>query len=124
MDFHLSYVYRTGRIPKVAANIGSILNIRPILTVSGGLVRFKSIVRKREQGINRILQIMKEKVGQSPVHVAVMHAYAPNEAEQLKERISSEFNCTEIWVSEFSPILGYGTGTGTLGTAFYKGLPG
>ena len=114
------HVYRTGRIPKVAASIGSILKIRPILTSSGGLIRFKGIVRKREQGINRILQIMKEKVGQSPVHVAVMHAYAPNEAEKLKEQISSEFNCTELWVTEFSPVMGYATGTGTVGLAFYK----
>jgi len=114
------HVYRTGRIPKVAASIGSMLKIRPILTSSGGLIRFKGIVRKREQGINRILQIMKEKVGQSPVHVAVMHAYAPNEAEKLKEQISSEFNCTELWVTEFSPVMGYATGTGTVGLAFYK----
>ena len=104
----------------MAANIGSMLKIRPILTVSGGLVRFKSVVRKREQGINRILQVMKEKVGQSPVHVAVMHAYAPNEAEKLKEQISSEFNCAELWVTEFSPVMGYATGTGTVGLAFYK----
>jgi len=114
------HVYRTGRIPKVAASIGSILKIRPILTSSGGLIRFKGIVRKREQGINRILQIMKEKVGQSPVHVAVMHAYAPEKAEKLKEQISSEFNCIELWVTEFSPVMGYATGTGTVGLAFYK----
>ena len=113
------HVYRTGRIPKVAANIGSMLKIKPILTSSGGLIRFKGMVRKKEQGINRILQVMKEKVGQHPVHVAVMHAYTPNEAEKLKEQISSEFNCTELWVTEFTPVMGYATGTGTVGLAFY-----
>lgn len=59
-------------------------------------------------------------MGQSPVHVAVMHAYAPDETERLKERISSEFNCTELFVVEFSPVMGYATGTGTLRFAFYK----
>jgi len=116
----IRYVYRTGRIPKVAANIGSMLNIRPILTSSSGLVSFKGIARNRKQGINRLLEIMRDKVGESPVHVAVMHAYAPDEAEKLRERISSEFNCVELWVTEFSPVMGYATGTGTLGTAFYK----
>jgi DegV family protein with EDD domain len=116
----MRHVYRTGRIPKVASKIGSMLNIRPILTSSSGLVRFKGVVRNREHGTNRILQIMREKVGQSPVHVAVMHAYVPDEAEKLKERIASEFNCAELFITEFTPVMGYATGTGTLGLAFYK----
>jgi fatty acid-binding protein DegV len=62
---------------------------------------------------------MREKVGQSPVHVAIAHAYAPEEAEKLKERVSLEFNCIELWLGEFSPLMGYATGTGTLSIAFY-----
>ena len=116
----IRHVYRTGRIPKVAARVGSVLNIKPILTSSSGLVRFAGAVRSKERGINRILQMMRNKVGQSPVHVAVMHAYALDEAERLKERISSEFNCAELWLTEFSPVMGYATGTGTLGFAYYK----
>jgi DegV family protein with EDD domain len=116
----IRYIYRTGRIPKVAAQVGSVLNIKPILTMSSGLVRFAGAVRNRERGIDRVLQMMRDRVGQSPVHVAVMHAYAPEEAERLKERVSSEFNCAELWITEFSPVMGYATGTGTLGFAFYK----
>ena len=37
-----------------------------------------------------------------------------------KERVAAEFNCAELWVTEFSPVMGYATGTGTLGLAFYK----
>ena len=62
---------------------------------------------------------MRDKVGQSPVHVAVMHAYAPEEGERLKERIAADFNCAELWITEFSPVMGYATGTGTLALAFY-----
>ena len=116
----IRYVYRTGRIPKVAAQLGSMLNIRPILTSGSGLVRFKGVARNREQGMNHLLAAMRDKVGQSPVHVAVMHAYAPEDAERLKERVSAEFNCAELWVTEFSPLMGYATGTGTVGFAFYK----
>jgi len=116
----IRHVYRTGRIPKIAAQVGSVLNIKPILTSSSGLVRFAGAVRNRESGINRILQMMRNKVGQSLVHVAVMHAYALDEAKKLMERISSEFNCAELWLTEFSPLMGYATGTGTLGFAFYK----
>ena len=113
------YVYRSGRIPKVAARAGSILNIRPIFTVSSGVVRTVGIARNKAHGVDRLLKKMRDKVGQNPVHVAVMHAYAPDEAERLKERVSAEFNCAELWLTEFSPLMGYATGTGTLGLAFY-----
>ena len=113
------YVYRTGRIPKMAARAGSILNIKPILTSSSGLVRFAGAVRNKQRGVDRLLKMMKERVGLNPVHVTVMHAYALEEAERLKERIASEFDCVELWLAEMSPVMGYATGTGTLGVAFY-----
>ena len=115
------YVYRSGRIPKIASQAGSILNIKPILTTSSGLVRIAGVARSKKSGVERMLKIMKEKVGLSAVHVVVMHAYALDEAEKLKEQISSEFNCAELWLTEFSPLMGYTCGTGTLGLAFYSG---
>jgi DegV family protein with EDD domain len=114
------HLYRSGRIPKIASQVGSILNIKPILTISSGLVRFKGIARNKKHGIDRLLQMMRDKVGQAWVHVAVMHAYALEEAKMLKERVLSEFNCAELWLTEFSPLMGYTCGTGTLGLAFYK----
>jgi len=114
----IRHVYRSGRIPKIASQIGSVLNIKPILTISGK-VHFAGAVRNRKHGIERILQMMRGKVGQNPIHVAILHAYALDEAEKLKERVASEFNCTEMWIAEFSPVMGYACGTGTVGVAFY-----
>ena len=54
------------------------------------------------------------------MHVAVFHAYAQDEAERLKEWVETEFNCAELWVGEFSPVMGYACGTGTIGLAFYS----
>jgi DegV family protein with EDD domain len=113
------HVYRSGRIPKVASQLGSALNIRPVLTISSGEVHVLGVGRNKRRGINRLLEAMKERVGQAPVHVAVMHAYALDDAERLMERVSAEFNCVELWLTEFSPLMGYACGTGTLGLAFY-----
>lgn len=113
------YVYRTGRIPKIAARVGSMLNIRPMFTVTDGVPHFIGAARNKERGIDRLIQLIKENVGDGPVHMAVMHAYAASEAEKLRERVSAEFNCTELWISEFSPIMGYSVGVGTLGCAYY-----
>ena len=117
----IRHIYRSGRIPKIASQVGSILHIKPILTVSSGLVHFTGVARSKKSGVERLLKIMRDKAGLRPVHVAVMHAYAQDEGERLKERVSSEFNCAELWLTEFSPVMGYACGTGTLGLAFYSG---
>ena len=115
----IRYVYRTGRIPKITAQVGSLLSIKPMFAISGGVVRFAGIARSREYGLKRVLAIMKKRVGASPLHVAVSHANAPELGERLKQRISSEFNCVELWLASFSPVMGYATGQGTLAVAFY-----
>jgi DegV family protein with EDD domain len=115
----IRHVYRSGRIPKIAAIAGSMLNIKPMFTFSSGTPRFVGAVRNRERGLERLLEKMKEAAGDKPVHVAVMHVYAEEQAKLLTERVSSEFNCAELWVTEFSPLMGYTCGTGTLGLAFY-----
>jgi DegV family protein with EDD domain len=115
----IRHVYRSGRIPKVAAVAGSMLNIRPLFTFSSGTPHFIGAVRNQERGLERVLERMKEVVGDRPVHVAIMHVYAEEQAEILKGRVSSEFNCAELWVTEFSPLMGYTCGAGTLGLAFY-----
>jgi len=116
----IEHVYRTGRIPKIAARVGSALKIKPILTnSSSGKVSFAGAVRNKEQGLKRIINMTKLEVGDKPVHIAVMHAYAENEAKAFMNRVSKEFNHTELWLTEFSPVMGYACGTGAIGLAFY-----
>lgn len=115
----IRHVYRSGRIPKIAAQVGSVLSIRPIFTIPDGTVHFTGAVLNKEHGIKRMLEMMKSKVGDAPVHVSVMHAYDLDEALKLRDRVESDFKCVELWISEFSPVMGYATGTGTLGLAFY-----
>jgi DegV family protein with EDD domain len=113
------YVYRSGRIPRIAAVAGSMLKIKPLFDFSSGKPHFIGAVRSKKMGIKRMLDEMKKKVGMSPVHVAVMHVYAEDDARRLKETVAKEFNCAELWLTEFSPLMGYVCGTGTLGLAFY-----
>lgn len=113
------YIYRSGRIPRIASVAGSMLKIKPMFDFSLGMPHFLGAVRSKQIGIQRILEGMKEKVGTNPVHVAVMHFYAEDDAIRLKETVAREFNCVELWLTEFSPLMGYACGTGTLGLAFY-----
>ena len=117
----IRYVYRSGRIPKIAARAGSLLNIRPLLTISSGVVRFMGAVRSREGGIERMLKMMRDRVGQKPVHVAVMYADTLDRAVAVSNEISSQFDCAELFITEFTPVMGVHTGPGVIGVAFYSG---
>ncbi len=117
----IRFVYRTGRIPKVASELGSMLSIKPILTGANGNIRLAAAARNKQNGVTKMLRMMSSEVRNTePVHVAVMHADAPAEAVKLKEKVAAEFNCTEIFITDFSPIMGYATGPGTLAVAYYK----
>ena len=117
----IRYVYRTGRMPRVASEIGSMLSIKPVLTGSNGRINFAAAARTKQSGVEKMLQIMRKHVADSePVHVAVMHADALEEAQELRERVAAEFNCVEIFITDFSPVMGYATGPGTLALAYYK----
>jgi len=113
------HVYRTGRIPKITAKMGSLLNIKPIFAISDGVVRIAGLARNKEQAVKRALTMMRKKVGAKPVHVAVAHADTRQEGERLKEQIAAAFNCVELWLTDFSPVMGYATGAGVLAIAFY-----
>ena len=114
----IRHVYRTGRVPKFASQMLSALNIRPMFAISG-VVHITSVDTNRGRGVRRLVARMRDGVGTSPVHVAISHANVPDEGERLKEQISSEFNCVELVLTDFSPIMGYATGEGTMVIAFY-----
>jgi DegV family protein with EDD domain len=115
----IRYVYRTGRILKIAARFGSMLKIKPIFTISGGLIQMIGVTKDQGNGMRRILKQMREKVGTQPVHVALAQAEALEVGKKMQEKIRSEFNCSELWLTDFSAVMAYATGEGVLVAAFY-----
>jgi DegV family protein with EDD domain len=113
------HAYRTGRIPRLASRMGSLLDVKPVMGWWDGAARFKSMTRSKDKGIDQIVGLMRSRVRGKRVHVAVHHADVAEEGEKLKERARKEFDCVELWLTEFSPIMGYSAGRGALGLAFY-----
>lgn len=118
----LKYLVKGGRVPKVAALTGSLLQIKPILTITEGEVRSLANARTNAGAMKRILKLMDERVikGQ-PLYAAVMHADVLDRAIALRDQISSQFDCAELFITEFTPVMGAHTGPGVVGVAFYSG---
>jgi DegV family protein with EDD domain len=115
----VQYVYRTGRIPKFTSTVGSLLNIKPCFSISEGVVHLDGMIKNQESGIKHILNQLKNSIKDSRVHISIAHSDAHEAGMKLKATIENEFNCSEIWLTDLSPIIAYATGTGVLIVAYY-----
>lgn len=115
----LRYLRRSGRISKIDAWAGALLSIKPITELRLGEARMLEKPRSRAKATQRLVDIMRQRIGEKPVVVNVMEADATEDAQALSQRIKSEFNCREFFNSQFTPVMGLHTGPGLLGVAFY-----
>lgn len=116
----LEYAHRSGRVPAITALVGSFLKISPILEVKDDQVGIFARVRTKKRALERLLEEAKKRVGDSLMHVAVLHGDVLEEAKRLEERMTAHFNCAELHIAEIPAVLGVHTGPGALGLAFYK----
>lgn len=116
----LEYLWRSGRVPGLAALVGSALQIKPIFTVQDGEVKVVRRVRTRERALEYMLRSVAREAGRDAVHVSIFHADALAEAEDFMERIKSHLHCVEACITEFTPVMGAYAGPGVLGVAWYK----
>lgn len=116
----LEYLARASRIPQVAAFVGGVLAIKPILLLADGEIQQLARVRTRRRSIAQVIQQMRARVPQgSRVHAAVQHTQAEAEAARLESALAETFDCAELTTTEFTPVMGAYCGPGLLGVAFY-----
>ena len=77
------------------------------------------MIKNQESGIKRILNQLKNNIKDSQVHISIAHSDAHEAGIKLKDAIEKEFNCSEIWLTDLSPIIAYATGTGVIIVAYY-----
>ena len=115
----IRYIYRSGRVPEVASRIGAILPLKPILSVHGGRLHFFSATTSMDKSEEKILKLLKETRDENLPEIGLMHVENLQEVGKFKGQISPLLPTAQIFISEFSPILGYATGRGTLGIGFF-----
>lgn len=116
----LDYLARTSRIPQVAAFLGGVLAIKPIIQISNGDIHPIARVRTRRRSIMELFEQMRRMAPSGArLHVAVQHAQAAQEAAEFEARVRDTFECVELHTTEFTPVMGGYCGPGLLGVAFY-----
>jgi DegV family protein with EDD domain len=108
----LKYLLLGGRISRAKALLGSVLNVKPLITMHDGEVSPSGQARTRSKGIERLFNLAKNALNIQ--ELAIVHSTTPDEAASLKERIASILDRQQIHIARLGPALGVHGGPGTL----------
>ncbi len=115
----LEYARRGGRLGKASALLGTLLNVKPLLSIVHGEVAPVENVRSQKRALERLAEIA---LGSGPIQeLSVMHALAPEQALAVRERLAVSFPKERIVMAEAGPVLGAHVGPGAVGVAWLSG---
>jgi len=108
----LKYLALGGRIGKAKALLGSVLSVKPMLTMKDGELEPAGQVRNRANGMDGLFDFVKKAINIQDL--AIVYSTTPDEAQTLAERMSSIFTKERIRLTRLGPALGVHGGPGIL----------
>lgn len=119
----LEYLKKNGRIGLASALVGTMLNIKPILTLVDGEVAPFEKIRGKVKALKRVRELVnqfKEKFPDKSVRAALSHAVSPDEAAQIQEALAKILPVDgEVLMGEIGPTIGVHTGPGVVALFLY-----
>ena len=116
----LYYLWKGGRVPRIAHAGASLLRLKPVFELRRSKIENFGRPRTTRKAINKIIDLMSERIEGNRIHVSVNHAASEENAMILHQRIIEEFDCAESFVTEFTPVMGAHIGPGMIGVAFWE----
>jgi len=114
----LEYLARGGRIGRVKALAGALLNLKPVIRVdTDGKYSTVTTGRTLGKSMTAIADHLQAKYGQTPLWVTVLHGRFAEKAETLTTELKGKLNIAKLEVMRISPVLGVHTGPGIVGAA-------
>lgn len=116
----LDYLERGGRLSKSQAILGTMLGIKPFLTIEDGDIIPMEKVRTRDKAVEKLVEFVAEFSGADTV--AILHSNPqPNEDTRLLlERLAVEFPGREFPLMTYGPALACHIGPNSLGVIVYE----
>ncbi len=115
----LTYLGRSGRVPRLLIWAASPLQVKPIVEFKRGAYRPVAFARTNQRATERLFQALERRTRPGALHVCVHHTNAVRAAEALAARVRASLDPKELLIAEFTQVMGVHTGPGLLGFAFY-----
>lgn len=110
----LEYLKRSGRMNRFLANFGTLLQIKPILTMYEGKPGSEK-VRTRDRAMKRLQEMLQE-VGDIS-RLAILHTHAPERVAELRAYAAQFLPEKDILTADITPVIGAHIGPGAFGFA-------
>ncbi len=114
----LEYLQMNGRIGRATAMVGTLLSVKPLLTIDEGEVTPVEKIRGKTRAIDRIFELIRQKVGGRRVRMAIMTTAEAEEAKNLAARARQELPCQDVIVSDIGAVIGSHVGPGTVAIGY------
>ena len=111
----LEYLEKGGRIGKAQFFMGSMLSVKPILTLANGEVHPVERPRTRAKALDHLGELVRQHG--TPERLAVIYSTEPLAAQELCQSFSDLVPQEQIILARFSPVLGTYVGPNALGVA-------
>jgi DegV family protein with EDD domain len=116
----LKFLQASGRVTRLQGALGSLLDVKPIITIQDGTLEAIERVRTRRRAIGRLLELIATGMASAKgVNLAAIHANAPEEGLQMLERARAMLPVREVLYGELAPSLAVHAGEGVLGMGAY-----
>ena len=116
---NLDYARRSGRVKALPAALASLIKIKPVIILKDGALDMREIVRTRQRAINRVLEIIHQRVDDRLINVAVVHSRSIEAAKQLLQKVNETLHVNEVILSDLSIGVAANLGPGTIGIIAY-----
>jgi len=117
----LEYLARNGRIGKAQAWVGSMLKIKPILTLEEGMIAPLEKVLGGARVLGRLVELVQSSLEKGKrAMLSIIHADAPEQAARLKQELEKLFDFDEIIIAPTGPAIAANVGPGAYGVMLYQ----
>jgi len=113
----LEYLERGGRIGRVQALMGSLLKLKPVISVEHADGKYNTLAKCRTipQALKIITEHFVHTYQNTPLWMTVFHGRFLDGAETLAKELGEKLNIAKLEMTRISPVLGVHTGPGTVG---------
>jgi len=115
----LEYLKKGGRIGTAQALLGSVLQLKPILTVNDGKTDVITKVRTKKKSIEKMIEIFSEDISNFGLgEVIIHHINCEEEAQKIANKVKKIIG-KSVELCPIGPVIGVHVGPGSLGIAYY-----
>ncbi len=113
----LKYLIHGGRISHIKGLLGSLLHIRPVITVDPVSGKYTQLAQERtmKRSVQKMVELLSQRYSPgSELRVQIMHGKNPEMVAYLKESLEAVFRCRWLPTISVAPVLGAHTGGGVV----------